>query len=127
MLRLTESGIRLRVNRYWLRSWNRSVRCGLDDKRHYARVPIDMDVSCECAGAPAFVARGKDISVGGMYLEAHVQPSFGTELTLVGRLPGSKKDVRLPGVVRWTKPGGFGVQFGLLGALETHLLSELMK
>jgi hypothetical protein len=62
-----------------------------------------------------------------MYLESSEHPTFGTELTLVGRLPGAKKDVRLPAVVRWTKPGGFGVQFGLLGALETHLISELMK
>jgi hypothetical protein len=42
-------------------------------------------------------------------------------------LPGAKKDLRLPAVVRWVKPGGFGVQFGLLGAFETHVLSELMK
>ena len=74
-----------------------------------------------------FEAHGKDISVGGMYLESSELPPFGTELTILGRLPGAKKDVTLPGVVRWTKPGGFGVQFGLLGALETHLISELMK
>jgi len=65
--------------------------------------------------------------VGGMFLQASDSPPFGTELTIVGRLPGAKKDMRLPAIVRWTKLGGFGVQFGLLGALETHLLSELMK
>lgn len=74
-----------------------------------------------------FEAHGKDISVGGMFLEAGEQPPFGTALTIVGRLPGAKKDVSLPAVVRWTKLQGFGVQFGLLGALETHLISELMK
>jgi len=62
-----------------------------------------------------------------MYLESATSPAFGTELTIVGTLPGAKKDLRLPAIVRWTKPGGFGVQFGLLGALETHVLSELMK
>jgi hypothetical protein len=62
-----------------------------------------------------------------MYLESATSPAFGTELTIVGTVPGAKKDLRLPAVVRWTKPGGFGVQFGLLGALETHVLSELMK
>ena len=67
------------------------------------------------------------MSVGGMFLEVSHSPAFGTELTIVGLLPGAKKELRLPAVVRWVKPGGFGVQFGLLGALETHVLSELMK
>jgi hypothetical protein len=99
----------------------------LEDKRQHARVPVDATFICEQAGAPNFEARAKDISVGGMYVEASVQPAFGTQLMMIGKIPGSKKDLRLPGVVRWTKPGGFGVQFGLLGAVETHLISELMK
>jgi hypothetical protein len=99
----------------------------LEDKRHYPRVPIEVSVSCEPVGGAPFTAAGKDISVGGMFLVSSVQPSFGTKITIVGRLPGGKKDVRLPAVVRWTKEDGFGVQFGLLGALETHLISELMK
>jgi len=82
---------------------------------------------CEPKTGAAFSAKGKDVSVGGMFLESAESPAFGTELTLVGLLPGAKKDLRLPAVVRWNKPGGFGVQFGLLGALETHVLSELMK
>jgi hypothetical protein len=99
----------------------------LDDKRLHARVPIDVTLSCELPGAASFSAHAKDVSVGGMFLESAEQPPFGTQIVIVGRLPGAKKDVRLPAVVRWTKPLGFGVQFGLLGALETHLLSELMK
>jgi len=99
----------------------------LDDKRLHTRVPLDVGFTCEIEGAPGFDVHAKDISVGGMYLESSATPAFGTEVTMVGRLPGTKKDVRLPAVVRWTKPGGFGVQFGLLGALETHVISELMK
>jgi hypothetical protein len=99
----------------------------LNDKRLHPRVPIDVTFTCEHAGGASFSGHAKDISVGGMYVDADQQPSFGTQLTMIGRLPGAKKDVRLPAVVRWAKPGGFGVQFGLLGALETHLISELMK
>lgn len=99
----------------------------MDEKRHHARVPVDLTLTCETPGASSFSAHARDISVGGMYVDAPEQPAFGTQVTLVGRLPGAKKDLRLPAVVRWTKPGGFGVQFGLLGALETHLISELMK
>jgi hypothetical protein len=99
----------------------------LEDKRSHPRVPIDTIFSCEPKGGTPFQAKGKDVSVGGMYLESATSPAFGTELTIVGLLPGAKKALRLPAVVRWVKPGGFGVQFGLLGALETHVLSELMK
>ncbi|HEY3500941.1 MAG TPA: PilZ domain-containing protein [Polyangiaceae bacterium] len=99
----------------------------MEDKRHYPRVPIDVTLTCERPGAPPFQAAAKDISVGGVFLVSSEQPAFGTPITVVGRLPGAKKDVRLPGIVRWTKSDGFGVQFGLLGALETHLISELMK
>ena len=99
----------------------------MEDKRLHTRVPIDVTLVCEGPSVKRFEARGKDISVGGMFLQASEQPPFGTVLSIVGRLPGAKKDVTLPAVVRWAKPDGFGVQFGLLGALETHLLSELMK
>jgi hypothetical protein len=99
----------------------------LTDKRLHPRVPIDVTFTCERAGGESFSVHAKDISIGGMYLDSGEQPSFGTQVTMVGRLPGAKKDLRLPAVVRWVKPGGFGVQFGLLGALETHLISELMK
>lgn len=97
------------------------------DKRLHARAPIDATLVCERPDGASFAVQAKDISVGGMYLDAPEQPPFGTKVTMVGLLPGAKKEVRLPAVVRWTKPGGFGVQFGLLGALETHVISELMK
>lgn len=99
----------------------------MQDNRVHPRVPINVTVTCEQAGGDAFEAFAKDISVGGMFLQAEAAPSFGTELTIVGTLPGAKKPVRLPAIVRWVKPNGFGVQFGLLGALETHVISELMR
>jgi len=99
----------------------------LTDNRAHSRVPINVIVTCEPTGGQSFEALAKDISVGGMFLETSDVVVFGTKLTIVGMLPGAKKPVRLPGIVRWTKPGGFGVQFGLLGAVETHVISELMR
>jgi len=99
----------------------------VEDKRAHGRVPLNLRMSCERVGGTAFEVLAKDISLGGMYIESEVGVTFGTELTFVGRLPGAKAESRLPAVVRWTKPGGFGVQFGLLGALETHIISQLMK
>ncbi len=99
----------------------------LQEKRTHPRVAIDLDVSCEVKDEPAFAGTGKDISLGGMFVEAETLPAFGTALTIVTRLPGLPAEARLPAVVRWNGPGGFGVQFGLLGARETHAITRLMR
>ncbi len=99
----------------------------MDEKRSHPRVPLDAPVTCECKDAASFSAVSKDISIGGMFLESDAQVAFGTEVVIVVRLPGAKQEMKLPGVVRWVKPGGFGVQFGLLGVRETHAISQLMR
>jgi hypothetical protein len=63
-----------------------------------------------------------DLSVGGVFIEA---PSFGARVVIHADLPGAPK-LELDAVVRWTKPDGFGVQFGLLGAVETHALAAIV-
>jgi len=67
-----------------------------------------------------------DVSMGGAFVSSEAAFSFGTEITIVGDLPGAR-GARLPAVVRWSKPGGFGVQFGLLGARETHALAGVVR
>lgn len=99
----------------------------MHDKRSHPRVPISADVTCEVSGGASITGRAKDISIGGMFIESEVNVSFGTQVTIVLRLPNTKADARLPGIIRWLKPGGFGVQFGSLGARETHAISELFK
>jgi hypothetical protein len=99
----------------------------VQDKRSHPRVPLSADVTCEVSGGASILGRAKDISVGGMYIESETQVSFGTEVSIVLRLPNTKANARLPGIIRWIKPGGFGVQFGLMGARETHAISELLK
>jgi hypothetical protein len=97
------------------------------DKRSHPRVPLTVELICEVSGGASISGRAKDISVGGMYIESETEVSFGTQVSIVLRLPNTKADARLPAVIRWIKPGGFGVQFGLLGARETHAISELLK
>jgi type IV pilus assembly protein PilZ len=99
----------------------------VQDKRLHPRVPLSTTVTCEVKGGGAISGRAKDISIGGMFIESEAQVDFGTEVTILLRLPKAKADIRLPGVIRWKNPGGFGVQFGLLGARETHAISELFK
>ncbi len=99
----------------------------MQDKRSHPRVPLAVSITCEVSGGAPVTGLSKDISVGGMFIESDAQLGFGTEVSIVLRLPNTKADSRLPGIVRWLKPGGFGVQFGLLGARETHAISELLK
>lgn len=95
------------------------------EKRVHPRISIDLPVVCE--GAESFSGVAKDLSMGGMFVEAATVPAFGAKLNIVCRLPGASADSKLPAIVRWSKPGGFGVQFGLLGARETHLIAGLLK
>lgn len=68
-----------------------------------------------------------DIGFGGSFVESGNVPAFGTKVTIRMRLPGHTFDMTLPGIVRWTKATGFGVQFGLLGIRETHTLTQFLR
>lgn len=101
------------------------------EKRRHARASIDLPVLFAVKGASSHAEGiGKDISIGGMFIETHEAAKFGAEVVVRVRLrtPSSgEQDFDLPGVVRWVRDGGMGVQFGLLGALETHAITELSK
>ena len=99
----------------------------VEDKRVHPRVIVNTPVSCEVRDGAAFAGLAKDISIGGMFVESTEVVPFGTDVTIVGRFAGTKADLRLPAIVRWAKPDGFGVQFGSLGARETHAISQLLK
>jgi type IV pilus assembly protein PilZ len=95
------------------------------DKRRHPRVSVNLSISCELSQGGTFPGVLVDVSMGGAFISSETSPAFGAELTIVGSLPGAP-NVRLPAIVRWSKPGGFGVQFGLIGARETHALSVLV-
>jgi type IV pilus assembly protein PilZ len=95
--------------------------------RRYERTPVDMPVEFAAKGSPER-SRGRagDLSLGGMFVRTASPLAFGTGLVVHLLLPGQKAPFALPGVVRWTRAGeGMGVQFGLLGARETHAITEL--
>ena len=67
-----------------------------------------------------------DISLGGMYIETTTPEPFGADIVVHLHVPGEPSAYALPGIVRWTDASGMGVQFGLLGARETHTITELV-
>jgi type IV pilus assembly protein PilZ len=101
------------------------------EKRRYVRASIQLPVLFALKGGSAFAdGMGKDISVGGMFIETEVGAPFSAEIVVRVKLPtpaGGLKDYDLPAVVRWVRADGMGVQFGLLGAHETHAITELGK
>lgn len=98
----------------------------MHEKRQHPRVVVDLPVRCEPEGLPAFEAVARDISIGGVFIETEQLPPFGTAIKVNLALPGIP-EAQLPGTVRWTNPGGIGVQFGLFGARETHAITTLMR
>jgi hypothetical protein len=62
------------------------------------------------------------LSLDGFAVRAAGIPPVGASLVLV--LESSH--LRLPAVVQWTKPGGFGARLDLLGAHQTHALARFI-
>jgi len=98
----------------------------LVEQRRYARAPINSPASFSVKGkAGKNEGLAKDISLGGMFIETVAPAGFGADVIVHIVLPGAADMVALPGVVRWVRDGGMGVQFGLLGAVETHIITEI--
>jgi type IV pilus assembly protein PilZ len=62
-----------------------------------------------------------------MLVEIASPPPFGSDVVV--RVPFGPRGatVALAGVVRWVGADCVGVQFGLLGARETHAVTELSR
>ncbi len=98
------------------------------EQRRYARAPIDAPLTFTVKGKNDWQdGIAKDVSVGGMSIETAVTLPFGAEVEVSVQLPGDDELFVLPGVVRWARGGRIGVQFGLLGAHETHVITEIAK
>ena len=99
----------------------------MQEKRAHRRTPLRIELTCSLPSGATFTGNSRDISLGGMFIETTERPTFGTTLEVKGVLPGTVGEVRLPGIVRWTGPDGIGVQFGLLGARETHAIAKVIR
>jgi hypothetical protein len=94
--------------------------------RRYERTPIDIAVEFSPPGsAQRSSGRASDISIGGMFIETSTPQAFSTEIVVHVWIPGQRSALAIPGVVRWARDGGMGVQFRLLGARETHAIMSL--
>jgi type IV pilus assembly protein PilZ len=97
----------------------------MQEKRRHPRRPVRIPVRILPREAAPFDGETVDLSVGGMFIESQGSVAFGQELEIELDLPGLGP-TRLPAIVRWNRPEGFGVQLGLLGARHTHALANLI-
>ncbi len=96
------------------------------EQRRYARFPIECPLFFSVKGTKEpreGIAR--DIALGGMFVETNEPAAFNEEVIVRVLLPNASEEVTLPGRVRWVRNGGMGIQFGLLGAVETHLINGI--
>lgn len=95
------------------------------DKRRFQRVRFEEPVVIDVEDDWTTLGTAGDVSVGGIFVEAvdsAMSIPFGANVVVHVRVSG--EILALSGVVRWTRNGGIGVQFGLLGARETHAITE---
>jgi type IV pilus assembly protein PilZ len=97
------------------------------DSRLHPRKELHPPVAFQHGDGPRREAKCHDIGLGGLFIETDNPPRFGSQITVYLVLPGLKQEVSVKAVVRWTKPTGMGVQFGMMGARETHALMQLLS
>lgn len=96
------------------------------EKRAHQRTEYAIPVEVLLPSGETQPAESKDLSIGGVFLLTDRTVGIGTEITLTLELPGLGAST-LPGIVRWLKSDGLGVQFGLLGARQTHAVGKLVR
>jgi hypothetical protein len=94
--------------------------------REHHRLAAELAVRYEVQDGEWLEAVARDLSLGGAFIDTAQIPAFGTSVRLALELPNGKGTIEVAGVVRWSNASGFGMQFGLLGAKETHVLVGLL-
>lgn len=98
----------------------------MQEKRRHPRRLVRLPIRIYPKKAEAFEGETIDLSVGGMFIGSGGKVAFGEDVEVELELP-ELGPTRLPAIVRWLRPEGFGVQFGLLGAKHTHALAGLVE
>lgn len=100
----------------------------MSELRRFQRATVDVPVEFVAKGGSERVSgQATDISLGGMFIQTEQPLPFSTEIVVHVTLPRQRGPFAMPAVVRWSGPHGMGVQFGLIGARETHAITELVK
>jgi hypothetical protein len=93
------------------------------ERRKFERSPLRESVVVVDEAGESLLGEASDISIGGMFIEG-VSARFASRVTIHLHFTGDAWAIALPAIVRWSRSGGIGVQFGLIGVRETHAITE---
>jgi uncharacterized protein (TIGR02266 family) len=101
-----------------------------NDRRHAARVPLDLWVEEE-KGNELYFRRTGNVSLGGIYFEQTIPHALGTKVTLRFSLPGSPDTIEAAGEIVNTpqvKNGlGMGLRFTEVSAEALQALEAFLE
>ena len=100
----------------------------MTEKRKYPRQAVDLRASIRVDGTDRVIeTEVKDLSVGGVFVFTDNKLPFAANVKVFIAFPPPTGVIELPAVVRWGTDNGVGLQFGLLGARETHAIAQVLR
>lgn len=96
----------------------------MSELRKFSRKLVSVGVVIEGPDGARTSGLATDLSIGGMFVGVAAQYPFGALVTVEVL---SDPPMQLPGTVRWNKPEGLGIQFGLIGVRETSTIMAIIK
>lgn len=104
------------------------IREAVKHARREHRAHLELPVRFSTGTGEALVAgRARNLSIGGMFIETDRPAPFGASIVVQLALPEMHELAELSATVRWTNADGMGVQFGVMGARETHGIVKLLE
>jgi type IV pilus assembly protein PilZ len=98
------------------------------EKRKFPRTTVDLEGTLLVDGAHEETrVKVRNLGIGGLFLTANISLSFGAKVTVTIDFPAPVGRLVFPAVVRWRDNDGTGLEFGLLGAKQTHAIAQLMR
>ena len=98
------------------------------EKREHSRQAVDLEAWVTIDGtSEAVPGNVRDLSIGGMFFVGEGDPAFGTKVSVSIAFPHPSGTLEFPAIVRWAGEDGFGLQFGLVGAKETHAIAKILS
>ena len=94
-----------------------------DERRRHVRKRVDLPCSFDVDGE-GVIAHVSDMSPGGAFIDTDATPVLNTPILVHVQLPTGTVDIKA--TVRWKKPTGIGIQFGMLGAKDTYAITEYL-
>ena len=101
------------------------TRRKVPEARRDERAPLELVMHFYLDGV-RHLGTATNLSVGGIFVQTETPAPFGATIMVELDLPGMREPACITSFVRWTNAEGMGLQFDLMGARETHALTELL-